>query len=753
VNQSIAKVSAAGTDITLGDLVQIYRRRRRVFYSFTLGMLVLAGVYCIVCTRRYDGSGVIQVQKESPDGLGLDNIMSGPESGADALNTALDLQTESEILQSDTLALKVIQDLNLENTKDFKGHFSPAGFVMGLVSPRGGNDPVGASLEDSPVRRTRALRVFSNNLKVKVDSGSRLIDIDYLSSDPKIAAAVVNGLIRGLTDYTFQTRLSATSQASTWLSGQLGALRNQSEELETKVANLQKDMGVFSLGDSDSQGKPQIYSTVLDQLQQQTTALASTEANRIMKGALYQVVQSGNADLISGLGGSSIGGSSSGTNNSFNLIQTLRAQQAVQQQQIAHDQAKYGSQYPALSEETAALQGINQSIDAEIARLNARAKNDYEIAQQAEQSTRADYETAHRAADRLNDKSVEFTIAQQEAKDSRGLYQDLLKRLKEGGMLQNFRSSNITVVDPGRVPAKPKKPNVPLYLAIALAFGMFSGAGASLFVDAVDDKIHGVDQLEQLHGVTLLGIMPFAKPRRGRKAVEAVASPASAFTEAVRAVRSSLMLSKSGAPPQIVLITSALPGEGKSTLAKSLAVLLAKQGKKVLLVEADLRRPRMSHDLESLGQGGLSAVLASRDNGDAGLGAALALDDLPALTILPAGPIPPDPAELIDSARMRMLIQTWRAQFDLVVLDGPPVLAVTDAIPLAGMADTTIMVARCGLTPRPSFRRAYQLIEEHVDRARVRVVLNGVRPGSYAYQNYYGFASTKSYRGDTHASA
>ena len=363
VNQSITKASYTGAAITLGDLVQTYQRRRRTFYGLTLGMLLLAGIYCAVCTRRYDATGVIQVQKESPDGLGLDNIMSGPEGAGDALNTALDLQTESEILQSDTLALRVIEDLDLERTKDFNGHFSPLGWVLGLISPHGVSDPPNASLEDSPVRRAHVLKVFGNNLKVKVDSGTRLIDIDYLSSDPKTAAAVVNGLIRGLTDYTFQTRLSATSQASTWLSGQLGALRKQSEELEAKVANLQKDMSVYSLGDSDSQGKPQIYSTVLDELQQQTTALSAAESNRIMKGALYQVVKSGNADLISGLGGSSIGGSSSGTNNSFNLIQTLRAQQATLTQQLAHDEAKYGSAYPAVAEETASLSSGHQSVN------------------------------------------------------------------------------------------------------------------------------------------------------------------------------------------------------------------------------------------------------------------------------------------------------------------------------------------------------------------------------------------------------
>jgi polysaccharide biosynthesis transport protein len=751
VNQSLANTSHSGAYLTLGDLLQIYRRRRRLFYGAIAGMLILAGLYCIVCTRRYSAKGVIQVQKENPDGLGLDNIMSGRTSAGDALNTTLDLQTESKVLESDTLALRVIENLHLENKEDFKSHFSPVGWVLGLISPRGVSDAPQASLEDSPARRAHVVGVFSKNLKVKVDSGSRLIDVEYLSTDPKTAAAVVNELIQGLAEYTFETRLEATSQASKWLSGQLGSLRKQSEELEAKVANLQKDMDVFSLGGSDSQGKPQVYSTVLDRLQQQTSSLSVAESNRIMKGALYQVVKSGNADLISGLGGSSIGGSSAGVSSSLSLIQTLRAQQATLLQQQAHDEAKYGPAYPTLAEESASLKGINQAIDAEIERLNERAKNDFEIAQQAEQSTRADYEQAHRAADQLNDKSVEFAIASQEADDSRALYQDLLKRLKEGGILENLRSSNITVVDPGRVPSRPTKPNVPLYLAVALVMGFFTGAGSCLLIDAVDDKIQGVEDLEYLYGLPLLGIMPFAKPRKGFKALEAAAAPASDFTEAVRGLRTSLMLSKSGAPPKVVLITSAISGEGKSTLAKSLAVLLAKQGRRVLLVEADLRRPRMRQYFESAGQGGLSEILASKPAG--WLEGAMTLEDVSNLVILPAGPVPPDPAELLDSARMRLLVEAWRVEFDLVVLDGPPLLPVTDAVALAGMADTTIIVARCGLTPRSSLRRASLLLEEHVNRTRIRVVLNGVKPGSHAFHSYYGYASSNSYPGDIRESA
>jgi succinoglycan biosynthesis transport protein ExoP len=728
--------------------MQVYRRRRRVFYGVLLGFLAVAAFYCAVCTRRYSASAVIQVQKESPDGLGLDNIMSGPTAAVDALNAALDLQTESEVLQSDTLALRVIEDLDLEHTRDFRGSFSPIGWAMGLISPRGTKDPNNASLEDSPARRTHVLRVFSKNLKVKVDSGTRLIDISYLSSDPRTSATVVNHLIRGLTDYTFQTRLSATSQASTWLSSQLGDLRKQSESLQGRVADLQKDMGVVSLGDTDTDGKPQIYSAVLDRLQQQTTALSAAQSNRIMKGALYEVVKSGDADLVSGLSGTSVGGSSQAAGNSFALIQTLRGQQAALQEQIAHDSVKFGADYPTQVEQRASLAGVNRSINAEIQRVATRAKNDYEIARQTEQDTRASYESARHDAEQLNDKAVEFTIARQEAEDSRTLYQGLLKRLKEGGVLEGLHSSNVTVVDPGRVPDKPKTPNVPIYMAIALVAGLFSGGSMSLLLDTMDDKIQDIDELQLQFGLPLLGIVPLARKMKSGRQLEA--ESASPFSEAVRGLRTSLMLSKSGAAPKVVLVTSAVPGEGKSTLSKSLAVLVAKQGRRVLLVEADLRRPQMHEYLDLEGAGGLSVVLATQEDGENGLGASLSLSEVSTLTLLPAGPIPPDPAELLDSARMRCLIQSWRTQFDLVILDGPPALPVTDALALAGMADTTILVARCGLTARSSLRRACQLLEEHVDSRHLRIVLNGVKPGSYAFSNYYGYAANNFYGGDRH---
>jgi len=754
MSASLTTFDPSHADLAIADLWPIYQRRRRIFYMVLGGFLALAILYCSFSTRRYDAKGVVQVQRQSPDRLGLEALTGEQAGAADALTYNMDLETQASILQSDSLALKVIQDLDLEKTKDFQSHFNPVGWVLGLFSPGGVPDPKGASLEDSPARRAHVLRVFSSHLKVKVDSGTRLIDISYKNSDPKIAAAVVNHLIEDLRNYNFQTRSIATTQVSNWLSGQLGDLRKQSEDLQTKVISLQRDMGVISVGNTDAQGKQEVYSSSLDRLRQATAALSDAESNRILKGAVYQAAKSGDADLISGLSGTGVGPASLGLNNSLALVQTLRTQQAALQQQISHDEAKFDSAYPPLMEERAALRGVDQSIQAEIQRVAERAKNDYLVAQQTEQNTRKLYEDARTQANGLNDKAVEFTIARQEAENSRSLYDDLLRHLKEAGVLEGLRSSNITIVDPARAPFKPSTPNVPLVLAIACALGLLGGAISALFQDTIDNKIQTVDEIERRRGLSLLGIMPFARlSEKQDQELLPVMSKKSAFAEAVRGLRTSLMLGRTGTPPQVVLITSALPGEGKSTLSASLAALLSQQDKRVLLVEVDMRHPTLRERLQLGGDGGLSTVLANKNAHDIGTAEMVTASEFPNLFVLPAGPSPSDPAELLDSIRMRDLVNVWRKQFDLIVLDGPPVLPVTDSIAVASMVDTTVLVARCGFTPRTSLKRAYQMLEEQVAEARIRVVLNGVNPGSYAFDSFYGRSMDKYYGGEKYASA
>ena len=496
-------------DPTLRDLLRIFHRRKRSIFVTAAAVFTLAALACVFMTRRYTAISIIQLEKSSSDSLGLDSLMGSAAGGAsDALSVNVDLQTQANILQSEVLALKVIEDLDLEHNEDFKPHFSPVGWVMGLVSPRGPSDPAHASLEDSPIRRGRVLKAFSSNLKVKVTAGTRLLEVDYTNRDPKVAAAVVNHLVQALIDFTFQTKFKATNQVSQWLEGQLGDLRKQSEQLQSRVVALQQGSGIFGVGGTDPQGKPVIYSPVLDRLQQSTAQLSQAQMNRVLKGSVAQVVETGNAELISQLSGTSIAGASGqGVMNSLALIQNLRLQEATLRAQIDQDASQFGPAYPKLVQEQASMKGVQLSLQQEIERTAERSRNDFKVATKAEQGARAAYDHDRIDAEKLNDKSIEYAILSKEADQSQALYQDLLKRLKEAGILEGLHSSNVTVVDSASAPARPSKPQVPLYLALGAGLGMFLGCCAALLVDAVDNKIQGAEEIEALQ-IPLLGIAP-----------------------------------------------------------------------------------------------------------------------------------------------------------------------------------------------------------------------------------------------------
>lgn len=733
---------------TLRDLLRTFHRRKRSIVVTASAVFLLSVFACVFMTRRYEASSLIQLQKSSSDSLDLDDLMGAASGGgSDSLSLNVDMQTQADILESQALALKVIKDLNLQQNADFKPHFSPIGWLMGRMSPGGPADPPNASIENSPGRRTHALLVFSNHLKVRVMAGTRLIEVHYTNPDRKVAAAVVNHLVQALIDYTFQTKFAATNQVSQWLEGQLGDLRKQSEQLQTRVVALQQGSGIFGVGGTDPQGKPVIYSPVLDRLQQSTAQFSQAQMNRVLKAAVAEVVKTGNAELISQLSGTSIGSASSqGVTNSLGLIQSLRLQEATLQAQINQDASQFGAAYPKLIEERASLKGVQQSLQDEVKRIAERAQNDVEVASKAEQGARAAYESDRSAAEKLNDKSIEYAILSKEADQSQELYQDLLKRLKEAGILEGLHSSNVTIVDFGTPPSRPSQPMVPLYLALGAGLGIFFGCCAALLVDAVDNKIQGTEEIEALQ-LPLLGIAPQMETNKtGSQAIMLDSRHSDgAFGESVRRLRSGLLISRSGSPPQVLLVSSASPGEGKSTVALNLAASLSQFDKKVLLVEGDMRRPVLRRRLGLEGTDGLSSLLSGQEVATG----ILPVPNNPNLHFLPGGPVPPYPAELLGSHRMQMLMEEWRAEFDFIVMDSPPVLPVTDAQILAGVADAIVLMARVGYTTRPALERAYKLLLMHrKDPARpaIGVVLNFVSQRSSAYYGYYGYYGGKKYQ-------
>jgi succinoglycan biosynthesis transport protein ExoP len=735
-------------------------RRRLVVLRTTMFFVTVSALVCVLMTRRYTAKTEIQVQKPTAESMESGGT-SANASDSEPSSGSLNLQTEATVLQSPALAMKVIQDLRLENAGAFKPHYSLHRALTEMFSPTPPKEVPGASLAASPARRDRLLTQFHEDLDVTIVPGTRVIEVAYSSSDPNLAAQIANHLVESLQDYSLQASSTQTAQQSKWTESQLSDLKAQTDALQEKLITLQKATGVVQVaGDSDGDGRGQAYSSSVDQLQKATASLSEAQTNRILKGAVYEVVKSGNPETIMGLpSNSALAGAAAGMSNDLAVISGLRTREATLNGQMNEMLAKFGPSYPKVDEIKADLASTEQSIKDEVQRMRDRARNEFAVAQQVEASAKQVYDNQRRQADSLNDRSVQYEIVRQEYEQSRDLYEKMLARLKEAGAMQGFRSPNIQVVSAALAPSEPSRPNIPAYLGGSLVGGLLAGFLMAFLVEAVDTRITDVQGLEFLMGQAPFAILPAFSVKKtswrlsghnlalpAGESIAALRNPHSPYVEALRVLRTGLLSTKGGPPPQVLLVTSSTEGEGKSTLSANFAVVLAQQGKRVLLIDADLRRPNLHVLFNSTCGVGLSTFLEGKLPIAALSEALLRVDQVPGLDILVAGPTPPFSSELLGSSKMNQALDSWRGLYDFIILDGAPVLPVTDSVVLSSQADATFVVARYELTQQQSLDRSLRTLRAHLGSHRhLGVVLNGVERATDAYYKYYGFTNSKDY--------
>jgi polysaccharide biosynthesis transport protein len=324
----------------------------------------------------------------------------------------------------------------------------------------------------------------------------------------------------------------------------------------------------------------------------------------------------------------------------------------------------------------------------------------------------------------------------------------LLQKLKEAGVMTGLRSSNVRIVDPASAPTSPSSPNIPRNLLMSLMVGLAGGLSLAFVLESRDNTVHSLEQVRMITALPSLAVIPLSsRPNRSLppakrlpRSAAAMASalrPKSEIAEAYRALRTSILLCKNGRSAKILMVTSALPQEGKTTTSVNLAIVLAQHGSRVLLIEGDMRRSGISQILHLKSDVGLSTILGSNGVADAAI---LSVADVPNLSVLPAGPVALHPSEMLASARMRDLIRSFEPRFDHIIIDTPPVLSVTDAALLSALADSTLLVIRAGVTSRAALRRVHDVLS-HVDARIMGVILNGAdftEPDMYYYGSRYG---------------
>jgi polysaccharide biosynthesis transport protein len=697
----------------------ILRKRKWVVLAAFAIVFALSVIATLNTTRLYQATSKVAIFPENPNVLGFKDI----ESSAPDYEYEATLETQVAILRSDALALKVIEAMHLYRDPRFT--------TVKQVLPE--SSTLGSSMQPDAAEAASLLGAFRGGLNVQLVRSSRLIQVSYIHPDPQFATEITNTLVKTFIEENFRTKYESVTQTSEWLSRELADLQLKVQTSEEKLVRYQKDHSILGVDE-----KQNIVTAKLDELNKELTA---AQTDRIQKEANYRLVMDADPASLTKVSPEGKSG----------LLDSLRGKEADLETQYAQATTQFGSGYPKVTELSNQLKQVRSAIEAEKTKIRDRFRDEYSASVQREELLASAFNQQKQEANQLNESAIEYSLLKRDAESNRQLYQDLQQKLKEAGVSAGLRSSNIRVVDIARTPTYPITPNVHRNLVVGLFLGLSLGIGLALVLESFDTTVRNMDELSTISTLPALGTIPlqltnndaFRKrlttksldiEKTGLPALVTYERPKSEAAEAYRALRTSILLSSFGAPPKVILVTSAMPQEGKTTISANSALVLAQRGSRVLLVDADLRRPGIEKLFGLRPHGGLSTLISGSDKVE---DVVLPFSEVPNLWILPAGPIPPQPAELLGSSVMKEHIAHWRNEFDHVIIDTPPCLSVTDAVLLSPEADRVILVARAGRTTKPALRRACDLLLQ-VNARVMGIVLNAFNIHSAHGYYYYG---------------
>ncbi|HXQ27336.1 MAG TPA: polysaccharide biosynthesis tyrosine autokinase [Candidatus Acidoferrales bacterium] len=703
------------------DYFIVLRKHQWLIATFLLTVVTVVTIASFKMKPVYQAAARVEVDKESQNTLQFSD--SNPYDEYVDMDTYLETQTK--ILQSETLGLQTIKSLDLGRYPEYGG--TPGALAFG----QGG----------AGSKRPAILGAFLGSLSVKRVPNSRLIEVQFEAQDPQLAALVVNSHLQNYIEQNFRSKYDATTQASNWLSAELEELRIKVEKSEDARLAYERENQIWQIDE-----KQDITTQKLADL---SKAVTEAQTGLAEKEALYRMAQSGNVDALPAARDNAV-------------IQDLLKRKSELDGEYAQALNQYGPNFPKVQRLAAEQTEVNDDLGNARKTMVESIQEEYNTSRSRVEILQSSLDKQKAEANDLSEKLVQYHILQHDAEANKQLYDGLLQKLKEAGITAGLRSSNIRVVDPALVPTSASRPQKARNILLAFLVGLVGGIGLAIFREYLDNTVKSPDDIESLTGLPSLAVVPsmpglnghhkrFSWPSRGAIPQAAAAGPRvellsflqpkSQISEAFRALRTSLLLSQAEHPPQVILVTSALPREGKTTAAVNLAVTLAQLGDRTLLMDSDLRKPgvRRALNLTAGRDVGLSSYLAGVCTLDEVLVPHPMISNLTALT---TGPVPPSPADLLSSHRMRDVIEELRRRFKFIVIDSPPIMAATDAVILSALTDGVLLVVRSGETPKEAFTRSRDLLAA-VKCRLLGVVLNAVdsrAPDYYYSYRYYPYA-------------
>lgn len=683
----------ASDGFDLRTFLRILRKRKKLIASILISTLAIGYLWFLLITPLYTATVRLQVDPEAKI------VEKGDISGYNS-NEVDYLDTQAQLLQSRNMAERVVALANLSSAPEAE---SSSGFSLSKLF---GGKPATSHLPTAPQRSDVGVVLGGRTVKIQ---GSRLIDISFTDPSPQRAQRIADAFGDAFINFNLDKRLESNAYAKTFLDDQIKQLKIRLQDAEKAMIEFAQKEQLIASNDKDSKG-PTIF-------EQASNALATATAERIKNELQWKQVEAANAINLPQL-----------LTNA--TISQLRASRGALTADYQEKSGTYGPNYPAMMEIKNKIAEVDRQLAAEVKTIKASYKAAYEASLAQEKELKRQVETTRNETLDTQKRSIQYNILKREVDTTRALYESLLQRFKEVDVASGVNVNNVFVVDKAELPGAPSYPIRSKFLGGALIAGLLASVGLAYLLERFDDVVHSSEEAEELSNLAMLGIIPkVANPQ------DAAEDLRSGLSEAYRSLCTTLQLSTAEGLPKALLITSSMPGEGKSFTALMVAKQFAAMGYRALLIDADLRNASLHRKLELDNSLGLSNYLTS---GCTPSEAIQRVGDRHQFFFMASGPLPPNSAELLGSLRMQYLIDVTTRAFDLVIVDGPPVMGLADAPLLTKSVKTTLFVVSAGETRKTALQSSLKRLT--LARANViGLVLSKFDAKKAGYDFGYGY--------------
>lgn len=724
--------------------VRVLLKRKWTILSIFIILVLIVSIYSFRADPIYKATARVLIERENPNLVSIEEVMGVTHTGLDYY------LTQYQIIESRSVAREVADRLNLIDSKEFfpapkedfisdiRSWFSNTmnfwkKMMTQLLNP-GSLSDIGRNGNSEDLAENKLVDALIKRISVSPIEDSRLVDVSAEAKDPKMAARIANEVVRAYIDQDLATKLKAAQEAVKWLTARIDEERRKVEEAENALLQYKETNKIITDFSSDSE------SITAEKLAQLNQSVVTAEAERVEAETRYRqaLALSKEPETLDSI--------PEVLNNE--LIKEIKKIEVNLYKKISELSKKYGRKHPQMIAIQSELEDLQMRKMAEAQRVVESLRSQYRLALAKEKSLKEALAEQKSESLEMNRKAIQYGVLQRQAESSRHMYELLIKRFKETSLTEEMKTGNIRIIDEAEVPIIPIKPRKKRNIMVAMAMGLMLGIGVSLLLEYMDNTFKHPDEVKEFLGIPYLGPIPIydSKEKKSGKNLDLITlhSPKSTASESFRGLRTAILFSSADTSPQVMLVTSATPSEGKTSCVTNLAITMAEAGSKVILIDCDMRRPRVHRVLKSPAAD--SSVEKGREIGVSSflVGNTKQLSDvvfhteIKNLDFIPSGPIPPNPSEIIGSRKMEGLIEYLRKRYDRILIDSPPITAVTDSVVLAQMADGLLLVIRAGETPRQIVKNALDQLK-NVNAHVIGAVLNAVNMGrdSYYYYQYY----------------